>query len=70
WVAIVSCMGVEHFYIAIRGSVKDYNEPKLFFSDKALQFVKEVLEIDPQHLALKFEAWCVSGLGKQSLLPR
>ena len=48
----------------MRGSVEDYSEPKLFFSDKALWFVKEVLEIEPQQLALKFEAWCVSGLGR------
>jgi hypothetical protein len=54
--------GVEGFYVAMRGSVEDYYEPKLFFSEKALWFVKEVLEIKPQQLALKFEAWCVSGL--------
>jgi hypothetical protein len=51
-------------HIAVRGSVEDHNEPKLFFSDKGLQFVQEVLNIKPQQLALKFEAWCVSGLGK------
>ena len=60
----MSCTGIEGFYIAVRGSMEDYNEPKLFFSDKGLQFVKEVLNIEPQQLALKFEAWCVSGLGK------
>jgi hypothetical protein len=60
--------GIEGFYIAVRGSVEDYNKPKLFFSDKGLQFVKEVLELEPQQLALKFEAWCMSGLGKISLL--
>jgi hypothetical protein len=50
--------------MAVRGSVEDYNEPKLFFSDKAFRFVNEVLDLDPQNIALKFEAWCVSGLGK------
>ena len=58
------CTGIEGFYIAVRGSVEDYHEPKLFLSDKALHFVKDLIEIEPQHLALKFEAWCVSGLGK------
>ena len=60
----MSCTGVEGFYVAVRGSVEDYHKPKLFFSDKALRFVKDVLEIEPQQLALKFEAWCVSRLGK------
>ena len=59
--------GAEGFYIAVRGSIEDYHEPKLYFSDKALHFVKEVLEIEPQQLALKFEAWCVSGLGRHQL---
>lgn len=57
--------GVEGFYVAVRGSVEDYNKPKIFFSDKALHFVKEVLQIDPQQLALKLEAWCAGGLGKE-----
>jgi len=60
----MSRTGIEGFYIAVRGSVEDYHEPKLFFSDKGLRFVKDVLEIEPHQLALKFEAWCVSGLGK------
>ena len=64
----MSRTGVEGFYVAVRGSVEDYHEPKLFFSDKALQFVKDVLEIEPQQLALKFEAWCVSGLGKNKFI--
>jgi hypothetical protein len=64
----MSRTGVEGFYVAVRGSVEDYHEPKLFFSDKALRFVKDVLEIEPQQLALKFEAWCVSGLGKNEFI--
>ena len=64
----MSHTGVEGFYVAVRGSVEDYHEPKLFFSDKALRFVKDVLEIEPQQLALKFEAWCVSGLGKNKFI--
>ena len=64
----MSRTGVEGFYVAVRGSVEDYHEPKLFFSDKALHFVKDVLEIEPQQLALKFEAWCVSWLGKKEFI--
>ena len=63
----MSCTGIEGFYIVVRGSVEDYHKLKLFLSDKALHFVKDVLEIEPQHLALKFEVWCVSRLGKMSL---
>jgi hypothetical protein len=51
--------------MAVRGSVEDYTEPKLFFSEKALRFVKDVLQLEPKTLALKFEAWCVSGLGNE-----
>ena len=60
----MSCTGIEGFYVAVRRSVEDYNEPKFFFSNKALRFVKDVFEIKPQQLALKFEAWCVSRLGE------
>ena len=60
--------GIEGFYIAVRGSIEDHNEPKLFFSDKALRFVKEVLEVDPRQLALKLEVWCVAGLGEKEIL--
>ena len=60
----MSCTGVKGFYIAVRGSVEDYHELKLYFSDKTLQFVKDMLGLDPQQLSLKFEAWCVSRLGK------
>lgn len=64
----MSRTGIEGFYMAVRGSVEDYHEPKLFFSDKALQFVKDVLGLEPQQLSLKFEAWCVSGLGKNGFV--
>ena len=60
----MSRTGVKGFYVAVRGSVEDYHKLKLFFSDKALWFVKDILDIKPQQLALKFEAWCVSRLGK------
>ncbi|KAI0245902.1 hypothetical protein BJV78DRAFT_1158297 [Lactifluus subvellereus] len=47
---------IEGFYMAVRGSVEDYTEPKLFFSEKALRFMKDVLQLEPKTLALKFEA--------------
>jgi hypothetical protein len=70
WTAIMTRTGVEGFYLAVRGSVEDYTEPKIFFSGKVLRFVKEVLQLEPQQLALKLEAWCVSGLGNKLNLYR
>jgi hypothetical protein len=57
--------GVQGFYVAVRGSVEEYHEPKVFFSEKALKFVKDVVGLEPKQLALKLEGWCVSGLGKK-----
>lgn len=68
WAAICSHTGVEGFYVVVRGCVEDNNEPKIFFSDKALRFIKEVLETDPQQLMLKLKAWCVSRLGESNIL--
>ena len=65
WTAIISWTGIQGFYVAVRGSVEDYHEPKVFFSDRTMKFVKEILGIEPKQLALKLEAWCVSGLGKK-----
>jgi hypothetical protein len=50
------------FYVGVRGTCEDLHESKVFFSDKASTFVKEVLNMEPRHLALKFEAWVISGL--------
>jgi hypothetical protein len=57
--------GAEGFYIAVRGDVCEYHAPKVFMSNKALQFTKTVLKMEPKDLALKFESWVVSGLGKR-----
>ena len=51
--------------MAVRGSVEDYHEPKVFFSEKAERFVKQVLKLEPRELALKLEAWAVSGIGNK-----
>ena len=49
---------VKGSYIAVKGSVEDYHELKLYFSDKALQFVKDVLGLEPQQLSLmKHGVW-------------
>lgn len=64
WTAICSRLGVEGFYVAVRGGIEDLSGPKLFFSEKAEKFVRAVLDLEPRRLALKLEAFAVSGLGK------
>ncbi|KAG1784998.1 uncharacterized protein HD556DRAFT_1250527, partial [Suillus plorans] len=65
WTAICSRLGVEGFYVAVRGGIEDLSGPKLFFSEKAEKFVRAVLDLEPRRLALKLEAFAVSGLGKE-----
>ncbi|KAG2063885.1 hypothetical protein BDR04DRAFT_977783, partial [Suillus decipiens] len=62
WMALCSRLGIEGFYIAVRGGVKDLSRPKLFFSEKAEKFAHAVLDLEPWHLALKLKAFVVSGL--------
>ncbi|KAI6000027.1 hypothetical protein EDD15DRAFT_2145567, partial [Pisolithus albus] len=63
WTALCAQTGLEGFYIAIRGTVEDLPEPKVFFTQKAENFVRTVLDIEPHRLALRLESWVVSGLG-------
>ncbi|KAG1802337.1 hypothetical protein EV424DRAFT_1545265 [Suillus variegatus] len=61
WMALCSRLGIEGFYIAVRGGVEDLSGPKLFFSEKAEKFTHAVLDLEPQRLALKL-TFVVSGL--------
>ncbi|KAH7910715.1 hypothetical protein BJ138DRAFT_1008139, partial [Hygrophoropsis aurantiaca] len=63
WKALCARTGVEGFYVAVRGSVEDFGEPKMFFTSKADNFARTVLDIEPRKLALKLESWVVSDLG-------
>jgi len=56
-------LGIEGFYIAVRGGVEDLSAPKIFFSPKGDKFVRSVLDLEPRRLALKFKSFVVSGLG-------
>ncbi|KAG1722018.1 hypothetical protein EDB19DRAFT_1916968 [Suillus lakei] len=62
WTALCSRLGIEGFCIAVRGGVEDLSGPKLFFSEKAEKFARTILDSEPQRLALKLEAFVVSGL--------
>ncbi|KAI6131152.1 hypothetical protein EDD16DRAFT_1515315 [Pisolithus croceorrhizus] len=68
WTALCAQTGLEGFYIAVRGTVEDLSEPKVFFTQKAENFVRTVLDIEPRRLALCLESWVVSGLASASAL--
>ena len=48
----------------MHGDIEHYHEPKTFFSPVTNHFIQDVLNMDPKQLALKFEAYAVSGLDK------
>ncbi|KAI6037372.1 hypothetical protein BKA83DRAFT_4513750 [Pisolithus microcarpus] len=62
WMGLCAQTGLEGFYIAVRGTVEDLSEPKVFFTEKVEKFVRNVLGIEPHHLALRLESWVVSGI--------
>ncbi|KAH7917654.1 hypothetical protein BV22DRAFT_1135233 [Leucogyrophana mollusca] len=66
WRASCARTGAEGFYIAVRGSIEDFAEPKIFFTEKAEKFAKAVLDLEPRNLALKLESWVISGLNVPS----
>ncbi|KAF8132909.1 hypothetical protein EV363DRAFT_1397828 [Boletus edulis] len=63
WTALCAKTGMEGFFIAVRGTVEDHAEPKVFFTEKAEKFVRSVLDVEPRRLALRLESWVVSGIG-------
>ncbi|KAI6143863.1 hypothetical protein EDD17DRAFT_1515473 [Pisolithus thermaeus] len=62
WTALCAQTGLEGFYIAVQGTVEDLLEPKVFFTQKAENFVQTVLDIELHRLALLLESWVISGL--------
>ncbi|KAF8129930.1 hypothetical protein EV363DRAFT_1076588, partial [Boletus edulis] len=60
WTALCAKTGMEGFFIAVRGTVEDHAEPKVFFTEKAEKFVRSVLDVEPRRLALRLESWVVS----------
>ncbi|KAG1837230.1 hypothetical protein DFJ58DRAFT_734500 [Suillus subalutaceus] len=68
WMALCARTGTEGFYVAVHGSIEDLSEPKVFFTQKVENFVKEVLHVKPRHLGLKLEAFVVSGLDENTII--
>ncbi|KAG2090930.1 hypothetical protein BD769DRAFT_1395678 [Suillus cothurnatus] len=60
--ASLASMDHEGFYIAVRGGIEDLSEPKVFFTQKAEKFIKDILHMEPWHLGLKLESYVISGL--------
>ncbi|KAG1772891.1 hypothetical protein EV702DRAFT_945352, partial [Suillus placidus] len=60
WMALCARTGAEGFYVAVRGSIEDLSEPKIFFMQKAEKFVQDVLKVEPRHLGLKLESFVVN----------
>ncbi|THG92537.1 hypothetical protein EW026_g8394 [Hermanssonia centrifuga] len=65
WTAVCRSTGVEGFYIGVRSSIEEYHTPKAFFTPRAETFVKKVLGMEPEALALKLEAFVTTGLADQ-----
>ncbi|KAG1724722.1 hypothetical protein EDB19DRAFT_1834054 [Suillus lakei] len=59
WTAINVRTSMEGFYITVWGDLEHYHEAKLFLTDKANSFIKDVLHFEPKLLALQFELWVV-----------
>ncbi|KAJ2982279.1 hypothetical protein NUW54_g10771 [Trametes sanguinea] len=60
WVAICSRTAMQGFYVTVRGSYDHMQEPKIFVTAAAENFIREVLGLEPRALLLKFEAWVIN----------
>jgi len=52
--------GSASFTFVTRGHINDTTAPTFIESDGALAFFKEVLDLDPNEVAGKFELWAMS----------
>ncbi|KAF8547164.1 hypothetical protein OG21DRAFT_1425343, partial [Imleria badia] len=53
WTALCTKTGMEGFFIAVRGTIEDHAEPKIFFSEKAESFVHTVLDVEPHDILIE-----------------
>ncbi|KAG2100425.1 uncharacterized protein F5147DRAFT_560080, partial [Suillus discolor] len=53
----VTRTGFEGMYLAVRGDIEQYHEPKLFYTSKVASFIKDILGMEPKRFALKLESW-------------
>ncbi|KAG1849398.1 hypothetical protein F4604DRAFT_1934895 [Suillus subluteus] len=57
-------------YLAVRGDVEQYHEPKLFYTAKVGSFIKDVLGMEPKRFALKVESWVVGDFNSAGTVNR
>ncbi|TFK59522.1 hypothetical protein BDN72DRAFT_944532 [Pluteus cervinus] len=67
WRTFCADFGIEGFFIATRSSIEDTWNPRLFYTPKAEDFCRRVLEREPEALALQLESWSVSGISSNVL---
>ncbi|KAI6016492.1 hypothetical protein EDC04DRAFT_2608482 [Pisolithus marmoratus] len=65
WTFLCLSLGIEGFYVVVHGGIEDPSTPKLYFSEKGEKFFCLVLDLEPCHLALKFEAFIISDLAER-----
>ncbi|KAG1724732.1 hypothetical protein EDB19DRAFT_1915398 [Suillus lakei] len=68
WTAINVHTSMEGFYITVWGDLEHYHEAKLFLTDKANSFIKDVLHFEPKLLTLKFKSWVVGNFSTESAM--
>ncbi len=52
------------FYVAVRGEADDDPNPQLFFTKRFADFLRDVIGMTPQLVALRAESYIVTGLSK------
>ncbi|KAG2033325.1 hypothetical protein BDR03DRAFT_985086 [Suillus americanus] len=53
-------------YLVVQGNIKQYHEPKLFYTSKVASFIKDVLGMELKHFTLKLESWVVGNFDSAS----
>jgi hypothetical protein len=64
WTAIENRTGGEGMYFFVRKSLEQYHAPKIHYTPAIEKFFKEVMDVEPEELALRLESYLVSGRGK------
>ncbi|KIK34543.1 hypothetical protein CY34DRAFT_17646 [Suillus luteus UH-Slu-Lm8-n1] len=66
-ISIQARTGLERMYLAVWGDIKQFHEPKLFYTAKVESFIKDVLGMEPKHFALKVKSWVVGDFVAQKV---
>jgi len=50
--------------MSVRGDIEHHHQPKVYFSEEVQDFFLKCLGLDPDRVALQFEAWVIAGPDK------